>query len=51
MPQTRERVFFVGHRTELKLPKIELHFKEEAVPFGSIRTDEEQETIRRPHAL
>lgn len=45
VPQTRERVFFVGHRAELRLPKIELHFREEAVPFGSIRTDEEHERI------
>lgn len=34
VPQKRERVFFIGHKKELKLPKLKLEFNEKAIPFG-----------------
>lgn len=34
VPQKRERVFFIGHRKELGLPKLRLAFDEKAVTFG-----------------
>jgi len=33
VPQKRERVFFICQRNDLNLPKLELNFKEEAIPF------------------
>jgi DNA (cytosine-5)-methyltransferase 1 len=40
VPQKRERVFFICQRKDLNLPKLELNFKEEAIPFGIIRNKE-----------
>lgn len=37
VPQKRERVFFIGHRKELALPKLKLHFNEKAITFGEIK--------------
>lgn len=34
VPQVRERVFFIGHRKEYKLPKLVLNFKEEPIYFA-----------------
>ena len=36
VPQKRERVFFIGHLKEYKLPKLILDFKEEPILFGEI---------------
>jgi DNA (cytosine-5)-methyltransferase 1 len=33
VPQKRERVFFICQRNDLNFPKLELKFKEEAIPF------------------
>jgi len=33
VPQKRERVFFICQRKDLNLPKLDLNFKEEAIPF------------------
>ena len=37
VPQKRERVFFIGHRKELRLPKLRLAFDEVPIPFGSTK--------------
>lgn len=34
LPQKRERVFFIAHRKDIELPKLELHFKEKPILFG-----------------
>lgn len=39
VPQARERVFFIAHRNDLKLPKLKLDFQEPIIPFGSIRSE------------
>jgi DNA (cytosine-5)-methyltransferase 1 len=31
VPQKRERVFFIGHKNEFKLPKLKLEFNEESI--------------------
>jgi DNA (cytosine-5)-methyltransferase 1 len=36
VPQKRERVFFIGHRNEFKLPKLELRFSEESILLDNI---------------
>jgi DNA (cytosine-5)-methyltransferase 1 len=36
VPQTRERVFFIGHRKEYHLPKLVLKFNEKPIPFGEV---------------
>jgi len=36
VPQKRERVFFIGHKKDLHLPKLKLDFNEDAIPFGEI---------------
>jgi DNA (cytosine-5)-methyltransferase 1 len=36
VPQKRERVFFIGQRKDLNLPKLKLEFSEGAIPFGLI---------------
>ena len=36
VPQKRERVFFIGHKNEFKLPKLKLEFNEKAVLFENI---------------
>lgn len=37
VPQKRERVFFIGHKVEYKLPKLVLQFNEEPIIFGQVR--------------
>lgn len=37
VPQKRERVFFIGHKKEFVLPKLELVFNETGVTFGEIQ--------------
>ena len=37
VPQTRERVFFIGLRKDFHLPKLVLDFNEEPVTFGQIK--------------
>lgn len=39
VPQRRQRVFFIGRRKDLKLPKISLQFSEPALKFGQVRTE------------
>lgn len=39
VPQARERVFVIGSRKDLRMPKLELRFKEKPILFGSIRAD------------
>lgn len=39
VPQKRERVFFVGHKKEYKLPNMRLEFNEKTIPFGKISDD------------
>lgn len=36
VPQKRERVFFICQRKDLKLPKLELKFHEDAIKFGQL---------------
>jgi DNA (cytosine-5)-methyltransferase 1 len=36
VPQTRERVFVVGHKKEYKLPRLILDFNEKPILFGEI---------------
>ncbi len=38
VPQRRERVFFIGHRNDLKYPKLKLDFNEGTVNFGEIKS-------------
>lgn len=40
VPQARERVFFIGHLKELKLPKLVLKFNEEPIKFGEFAQTE-----------
>jgi DNA (cytosine-5)-methyltransferase 1 len=42
VPQKRERVFFIGHKKEFNLPKLKLEFNEVAIPFGVVKTKENQ---------
>lgn len=37
VPQTRERVFFIGLRNDFNLPKLVLDFKEKPILFGEIK--------------
>lgn len=37
VPQKRERVFFICHRKDLKLPKLKLEFNESQINYGQIR--------------
>ena len=39
VPQKRERVFFIGHKTGLKLPKLNLQFNETPIKFKDIKND------------
>ena len=39
VPQRRRRVFFVGHRKDLDLPKIRLDFREPLIKFGEVRSE------------
>jgi len=36
VPQKRERVFFIAQRNGLGLPKLELNFNEESIPFSRV---------------
>ena len=36
VPQKRERVFFIGHRKEYKVPPLQLYFNEEPILFSEI---------------
>lgn len=36
VPQKRERVFFIGHKKEYKLPRLKLEFNEKPILFGKI---------------
>ena len=38
VPQERQRVFFIGRRRDLNLPKINLAFSEPPVTFGEVRS-------------
>lgn len=40
VPQKRERCFFVAQRKDQKFPKLSLHYKEDAVLFGDVRTQD-----------
>jgi DNA (cytosine-5)-methyltransferase 1 len=42
VPQKRERVFFICQRNDLNFPKLELKFNEDAIPFGLIKTKDNQ---------
>ena len=37
VPQKRERVFFIAHRKDLKVPKLVMHFDEKPIPFKDVR--------------
>ena len=39
VPQSRERVFFIGKRKDLKLPDLSLSFSESPIPFKHIKSD------------
>lgn len=41
VPQNRERVFFIGHKREYKLPKLVLSFNEEPILFGGVMDSED----------
>lgn len=36
VPQARERVFFVSRRMDLNLPKVQMDFKMQPIPFGQV---------------
>lgn len=37
VPQKRERVFFIAHRKDLKLPRLSMEFKSKPIPFKTVR--------------
>jgi DNA (cytosine-5)-methyltransferase 1 len=39
VPQRRERVFFIGHKKELRYPPLKLAFHERPILFGEIRSE------------
>lgn len=39
VPQKRERVFVIGHRKDLDLPKLKLEFDEKPIRFGEFRSE------------
>ena len=39
VPQKRERVFFICHRSDLKLPKLQLKFSEKPITWGEIKDE------------
>jgi len=47
VPQKRERVFFICQRKDLTLPKLKLEFNEVAVPFGVVKTNENQYPLNK----
>lgn len=46
VPQKRERVFFIGQRKDLNLPKLVLKFDEKPILFGEFRTKRHYEGIK-----
>lgn len=38
VPQSRERVFFIGARKDCGFPRLELDFNERPIPYGSIKS-------------
>ena len=38
VPQMRERVFVIGHKKEIKLPKLVMHFNEEPILFKECKS-------------
>lgn len=50
VPQKRERVFFIGYRKGLALPKLKLGFNEKAIPFGAIEQDQKGDTLSENYA-
>lgn len=47
VPQTRERVFFISRRKDLKLSRINLDFKESPILYGEIRDKENFKPIKK----
>jgi len=45
VPQKRERVFFIGLRVDLKLPKLGLEFDEPVIPYGVIRIEGDKDPV------
>ncbi len=39
VPQARERVFFIGKRSDLKMPKLVMDFNEPEICFGEVRSE------------
>jgi len=37
VPQKRERVFFIGHKKELKFPKLRMAFNEDSILFSQLK--------------
>lgn len=37
VPQKRERVFFIGHKKELKFPKLKMEFNEDVIKYKDVR--------------
>lgn len=46
VPQKRERVFFIGHKKELKFKKLKLEFNEKPILFGEIKESENGISIK-----
>lgn len=46
VPQKRERVFFIGSKSELKLPKLKMEFKEKSILFRDIKTEENGKPLK-----
>jgi DNA (cytosine-5)-methyltransferase 1 len=42
VPQKRERVFFICQRKDLKLPKLELSFSEDLIPYKDVEDKEDK---------
>ena len=40
VPQKRRRVFFIGRRKDLQLPKVKLSFNEDPITFGEVRSED-----------
>lgn len=45
VPQKRERVFFIGHKNEFKLPKLKLEFNEKVIPYSDFEDDNYENKI------
>ena len=43
VPQRRERVFFIGHRKELKYPKLIMKFNEMGINYGIFRNNSKKD--------